>query len=214
MKALFLRNPGYKALALALSIFLWFSVSGRRRQRVSERGYAVGLTVVNLPADRSIVSPIPDSIDVRLKGPFNSIRLAEASKMEAVMDLSGAIPGESIYKLSADDINAPEELEVISISPSSVRLKIERVVDRQVPIAVRYSGALRSVTAIVYPARARVIGPASLVDRLESISTEPVSLAGRSGDFATSAPLSTEPGIRVVEPKGPVSVHIHWNSPR
>lgn len=214
MKSLFLRNPGYKALALGLSVFLWFSVSGRRRQRVSERGYAVSLAVVNLPSDKTIVSPIPDSVEIRLKGPFNAMRLAEPSKMEAVMDLSGATPGENIYKLSGDDINAPEDLEVTSISPPSVRLKIEQIADRQVPIAVRFSGPLRNVSAVVFPMRARVVGPASLVERLESISTDPISLSGRASDFTTSATLSSEPGIRIVEPKGPVSVRIHWNSPR
>src|SRR5207249_1619180 len=106
MRRLLLHNLGWKLLALALAIFLWFSLSGRRRERVSERGYVIPLTVVNVPSQMVIASAIPDTIDVRLKGPFTSIRLADPSKMEAVMDLSGGEAGERIYKLTGDDINA------------------------------------------------------------------------------------------------------------
>jgi hypothetical protein len=122
-----LHNLAWKLLALALSTFLWFSLSGRRRERVSERGYVIPLTVVNVPSQTIITSPLPDTVNVRLRGPFASIRLADPSKMEAVVDLSGAEIGERTYKLGGDDINAPEDLEVIGISPDFVRVRLEKV---------------------------------------------------------------------------------------
>ena len=126
MKKFLLRNLGLKLVSLALAILLWFTLSGQRRERVSERGYVIPLTVVNLSSDLAIASPIPDSVDIRLKGPFTAMRSADPSKMEAVMDLSGATPGEKIYKLSADDINVPKDLEVVGLNPSVVRLRLEK----------------------------------------------------------------------------------------
>src|SRR5947209_4875711 len=113
MKRPSVRNLGLKIVSLALAILLWFTLSGQRRERVSERGYVIPLTVVTLPSDMIIASPLPDSVDIRLKGPFTAMRAADPSKMEAVMDLGGATPGEQNYKLSADDINAPKDLEVV-----------------------------------------------------------------------------------------------------
>lgn len=211
MKRLLVENLAWKLLALALAGFLWFSLSGQKRQRISERGYVIPLTVVNLPADMVIASPVPDAVDVRLRGPFDAIRIADPSKMEAVMDFSDARPGDRIYKLGADDINAPEELEVVSIAPPTVRARIEKLAQKDVRIAPRFAGAdPAAVSARVQPPTARITGPESEVARLEAVSTDPISLAGRTGDFTASATLAAEPSIRVVQPKGIVTVHVHW----
>ncbi len=214
MKRRIVENLGWKLLALALAGFLWFSLSGQRRQRISERGYVIPLTVVNLPPEMVIASPLPDTVDVRLRGPFDAIRLADPSKMEAVMDFADAPAGERIYKLGADDINAPEDVEVVSISPPTVRVRIEKLAQKDVPIAPRFTGGdPAAVAARVDPPTARITGPESEVSRLAAVATDPVSLAGRSGDFTVSATLAAEPNIRVVAPKGVVSVHVHWKSP-
>ncbi|MGH9443971.1 MAG: CdaR family protein [Thermoanaerobaculia bacterium] len=213
MRGLLLHNLGWKLLALALSIFLWFSLSGQRRERVSERGYVIPLTVVNVPAQMVIASSIPDSVDVRLKGPFTSIRLADPSKMEAVMDLSGGEPGERIYKLSADDINAPEDLEVIGISPNTVRLQLQKLVERRVAIVPRLRPPAPEASVVVEPATAKIAGPENEVSRLSGIATDPISLAGRPADFTTPATLAAEPNIRILEPKGIVSVHVRRKRP-
>lgn len=213
MRRLFVENLGWKLLALALAAFLWFSLSGQRRQRVSERGYVIPLTVVNLPADMVIASPVPDTVDVRLRGPFDAIRLADPSKMEAVMDFADAPAGERIYKLGADDINAPEDLEVVSIAPPTVHVRIEKLAQKQVRIAPRFTGADPSaVVARVDPPTARITGPESEIARTEAVLTDPISLSGRAGDFTASATLAAEPNIRVVAPKGVVAVHVHWKS--
>ena len=215
MKRLFLHNAGWKLLALALAAFLWFSLSGQRRQRISERGYVIPLTVVNLPPDAVLASPVPDTVDVRLRGPFDAIRLADPSKMEAVMDFADAQPGERIYKLASDDINAPEELEVVSIAPPAVRIRIERLSRKQVAIVPKLTAADGSaVVARVDPPRATIAGPESEIGKMESIPTDPISLAGRDGtDLVVPATLAAEPNIRVLEPKGVVLVRIHRKSP-
>jgi YbbR domain-containing protein len=215
LKRLFLHNAGWKLLALALAAFLWFSLSGQRRQRISERGYVIPLTVVNLPPDAVLASPVPDTVDVRLRGPFDAIRLADPSKMEAVMDFADAQPGERIYKLASDDINAPEELEVVSIAPPAVRIRIERLARKQVAIVARLTAADRSaVVARVDPPRATIAGPESEIGKMESIPTDPISLAGRDGaDLVVPATLAAEPNIRVLDPKGVVLVRIHRRSP-
>lgn len=203
------RNLGLKIVSLALAILLWFTLSGQRRERVSERGYAIPLTVVNLPADMIIASPLPDSVDIRLKGTFTAMRAADPSKMEAVMDLGGATPGEQNYKLSAADINAPEDLEVVRLSPSTVRLRLERTATRRVKIVPRLSGAESDgVHVAVEPPTAKIWGPESLVLRTDAIPTDPIPVNGRPAEFTTTVTLAAEPGLRVLEPRGPVTVRV------
>jgi hypothetical protein len=210
LKRLFLHNAGWKLLALSLATFLWFSLSGQRRQRISERGYVIPLTVVNLPSEAVLASPVSDTVDVRLRGPFDAIRMADPSKMEAVMDFSQSQPGERIYKLGADDINAPEELEVLSISPPAVRVRIERLARKQVAIVPRFLAPGFAVVARVDPPRATIVGPEAEIAKTESIPTDPISLAGREGaDFVIPATLAAEPSIRVLDPRGVIVVRIH-----
>jgi YbbR domain-containing protein len=213
VKRRLVENLGWKVLALALAGFLWFSLSGQRRQRMSERGYVIPLTVVNLPPDMVIASPVPDTVDVRLRGPFDAIRIADPAKMEAVMDFSDALGGDRIYKLGPDDINAPEDLEVVSISPPTVRVRIEKLAQKEVRIAPRFSGGDPSLLVVgVRPAVARITGPESEIARTQAVPTDPISLTGRGGDFTVSATLAAESNIRILEPKGVVSVHVHWKT--
>jgi hypothetical protein len=214
VKSVLTRNAGLKLLALGLSVLLWFSITGQRRQRVSERGYAIPLAVVNVPSDLVISSPLPDTVDVRLRGPFTAIRLADPSKMEAVMDLTGSSPGEKVYSLTPDDINAPEDLEVVSIHPSAVPIRIETVVRRRLPISVRFTErAPAGLRARVDPPTALVIGPRSRLERLESIATDPISLEGRPPDFRVPTTLALDPSIRVLEPRQAVMVTVHRSPP-
>jgi YbbR domain-containing protein len=209
MKSLLLRNAWLKALALALSILLWYSITGQRRQRVSERGYVIPLAVVNVPSSLVIASSIPDTVDVRLKGPFQAIRLADPSKMEAVMDLTGSLPGDHVYNLTTDDINAPEDLEVVSLNPSSIPVRLEPLARRDVPIVARFVPPGARVTARVDPPAATVTGPRSRIQKIRAIPTDPISLEGKPADFRVPAILSVEPNVRVVSPKGVVYVTVH-----
>jgi YbbR-like protein len=126
MKELLLRNAPWKLLAIGLAALVWFTISGQKRQRISERGFVIPLTVVNLPSDLVIASPLPDSVDVRLRGPFRSMRQADPAKMEGVVDLAGSVEGERAYKLAPDDINAPTDLEVVAIKPLTIPVKLSR----------------------------------------------------------------------------------------
>ena len=85
------RNLGTKLLALAIACATWFVLSGQRRERISERSYRIPLSVVNVPAGTMIVSPLPDAVDVRLRGAFTPLRTLEPGKLEAVVDLADAV---------------------------------------------------------------------------------------------------------------------------
>jgi hypothetical protein len=62
------RNAGTKLLALVVACAAWYLLSAERRERISERSYRLPLSIVNIPAGTIIVSPLPDAVDVRLRG--------------------------------------------------------------------------------------------------------------------------------------------------
>src|SRR5262245_20738382 len=118
---IFVRNAGTKLLALAIAIVVWFALSGERRERISERSYHVPLSIVNIPPRSLIASSLPPSVDVRLRGPFTALRQLEPDKLEAVVDLTSAEPGEKVYRLTPEDVNTPPDVEVIAIALQDIR---------------------------------------------------------------------------------------------
>jgi hypothetical protein len=198
------RNLGLKLLSLAIALAVWFALSGQRRERISERSYRIPLSLVNIPAKTIVASPLPGAVDVRVRGPFTALRQLEPEKLEAVIDLLSSGPGEKIYRLAPEDINVPPEIEVIALSPAEVRVVLDQVAERFLPIVPALSGEVapgsQVVDVTVDPRIARVIGPASALSRMNGIGTEPISLEKRSATFtATTTVRPDAPGIRVRE---------------
>jgi YbbR domain-containing protein len=201
---LLFRNFGTKLLALGIACVTWYLLSGERRERISERSYRIPLSVVNVPPKTMIVSPLPDAVDVRLRGPFTPLRQIEPSKLEAVVDLAGTAPGEKRFGLGAGDVNVPPSVEVISIAPSELRIVLDAVADKTLPIVADLTGVPGAGFHVedvnVEPRQARVFGPEQAVSRLANVSTEPISIEGRTQSFTATAILASQaPGLRVRE---------------
>jgi YbbR domain-containing protein len=204
ISTLILRNPGTKLLALAIACVTWYLLTGVQRERISERSYRIPLSVVNIPPGTIIVSPVPDGVDVRLRGSFTALRQLEPAKLEAVVDLLGASQGEKRYPLAPEDINVPRGVEVIAIAPPELRLSLDAVGDKVLPIVPEVTGTPANGSEIedivAEPRSGRVLGPARTLARLTSLRTEPVSVDGREASFSVPTTLAVQPaGVRVRE---------------
>ncbi|MFN2386264.1 MAG: YbbR-like domain-containing protein [Thermoanaerobaculia bacterium] len=203
MSRFFLRNLGTKILSLAIGLLVWFFLSGQR-ERTSERSYRIPLSVINIPPRTLIASALPPGVDVRVRGPFTALRQLEPEQLEAVIDLRSARTGEQVYRLSAEDINVPPEVEVIDLSPQQVPVSLDRVAEKILPVIPDLTGAPAAgqqvVDVQVEPRIARVIGPASVLGGMTAINTDPLSIGGRGATFSMPATLSPgAPGVRVRE---------------
>lgn len=200
----FFRNLGLKLLALAIAIGVWFALSGQRRERISERSYRIPLSLINVPARTMVASPLPGGVDVRVRGPFTALRQLEPEKLEAVIDLRDAPPGERLYRFAPEDINVPPEVEIIAIAPAEVRVALDRIGEKLLPIVPALSGDVAAgsqvVDVTVDPRIARVDGPATALEKMMGVGTEPISLADRASTFsATTTVHPNAPGVRVRE---------------
>jgi YbbR domain-containing protein len=200
----FFRNLGLKLLALAIALLAWFALSGQRRERISERSYRIPLSLVNVPPQTMVASPLPGGVEVRVRGPFTALRQLQPERLEAVIDLLNGRPGERVHRFAPEDINVPPEVEVLAISPGEVRVVLDRIAERLLPVVPALTGdtaaGVQVVDVTVEPRIARVVGPATSLQKMTGVSTEPVSLANRSATFsATTTALPNVPGVRVRE---------------
>ncbi len=157
---------------------------------------------MNIPTRTIVASPLPGGVDVRVRGPFTALRGLQPEKLEAVIDLLNATPGEKIYRLAPEDINVPPEVEVIALSPGQVQVVLDNVAEKVLPVVPALSGEVapgsQVVDVSVEPRVARVVGPATALGKMTGVGTEPISLANRAATFsATTTVLPDAPGVRV-----------------
>jgi YbbR domain-containing protein len=198
------RNLGTKLLALAIAILVWFVFSAQQRERISERSYRIPLSIANVPPGTLIASPLPPTIEVRLRGPFTALRQLDPVKLEAVVDLADATRGEGIHHLAPEDINVPEAVEVIAIAPSEIRIALDTIAEKTLPIVPRVTGkpaeGFEVVDVAVEPRAARLNGPSSALSAMKDVETDPILLANRAATFSEPATVIVDaPGVRVRE---------------
>jgi YbbR domain-containing protein len=198
------RNLGLKIVALLIALMVWFVLSAERRERISERSYRIALSVVNIPSGTIIASPVPGAVDIRVRGPFTALRQVDPEKLEAVIDLHGSSKGERMYRLAPEDINITPDIEVIAISPGEVRIVLDSVTEKILPIVANVTGTpapgFEVADVGVEPRTARVSGPSGALAKMSSVTTDPISVGDRASSFSLPATvLADVAGVRVRE---------------
>ena len=102
-------NWPLKVLSLFLAITVWFVVSAPRRESVSERAFAVPLSLVGMPRDLVITTSVPDNVSVRLRGRVSDLRSLSSQNLEVPIDLRAAVPGDKFTNRRTERESDPIE---------------------------------------------------------------------------------------------------------
>lgn len=194
------RHPLHFMVALIAAILLWYGLAGQRDQNISVRGVKAALTLVNMPRDLVLMSSVPDTISLQLRGPLTK-SLDAATGLEVYLDLAEARPGTSTFTIDAAAIPLPADVEVVSIEPAEITLELERLISANLPLQVVFEGVPAPGFVIgavrISPTQVAVQGPESKVMALASVDTTPVSVEGATGPIeATVSPRLPDPLLR------------------
>lgn len=194
---------GLRILAFVGATVIWWITSVETRERVSEKVVDASLSY-NSPRGLILLDPI-QTVKVRLRGPDRRVRALAPFALDVVVDVQFAEPGVVPIQLRPENVLAPEEVEIVSIDPNVLEVRLDREAVIEVPILVRLVGEPAGGTVpgepIAKPSRARIRGPASIVSGLSSVSTSAISLDGHALDFTqTVSVVSSDPLVRIVEP--------------
>ncbi len=196
-----LSNLPLKVLSLFLAFTVWFVVSAPRRESVSERAFAVPLSLVGMPRNLAITTPVPDTVSVRLRGRTSDFRSVSSQNLEVPLDLRTVVPGDITITIRPESINVPPQVEVASIDPNKVRFRVEQVRQKNVPIRAFLVGqpppGHTFGDATVTPDHALVSGPASQIP----VATERIIMTGRTETFTQNVGVVSDSSlIRIIDP--------------
>ena len=212
LREFFLEDWNLKLLALAITLGLWYGVTGQRTP-ITVRLRGVLLTF-RLPEDMQISNDPRSEVEVTLTGNRKALNQVNARDLVAYVDVTDRKPGERVVKLTAGRVklDLPEGVRLESIEPNVVPLRLELRVERQIEVEARLEGnppdGYQLLTVNTIPAKVRVRGPASHIDALEKVPTESISLDGRRESFTLQQVAIDIPDPKVDAVDSAVSVYV------
>ena len=177
------RNGRLKVAAFGLALFLWVLV------RVGTPGQRDLLVPVDIrlddPSWMVLGDPVPAVVLVRFSGPQTEMfRLSGFDGVSVAVPITDVADEEMVIPLQPGwvAVDGYQGVQVEDIVPSAINVQLDRLVTRTVPVRVSTRGNLPADLALtralsLTPSRVRVSGPASLVERLDTLDIAPVDLS-------------------------------------
>jgi len=186
LRKIFVEDIGLKLLALAITLLVWMAVTGENQPITIHT--AVQLNFVR-PDNLAISNDPPRTVEVLLTGSrsrLNNLRLLD---LVATVDLTDSKPGDRVIRLSPERvaIQLPAGVTIASFQPTTLPIRLEPVVRREVPVEVHLDGnpaaGFEVYSTQTTPGAIWIAGPASHVTELQKAPTETISVEGRKETF-------------------------------
>jgi YbbR domain-containing protein len=182
LREAFTANLGLKLLAMTFSLGLF--AYQRSQEDIQQRTVPVGV-VMRLPPDaakRELMTPIPASIHVTLRGSSRALdRLTQTGVAPVELDLREGERENVAFEPRMFSI--PPDIEITIIDPPNIPLEWQDVVFRQVPLQAAITGKPAEGYVVkgepeVDPGEITVRGPASLVEVMQFVRLAAFDVSG------------------------------------
>ncbi len=187
----FLRNVSALFLSLTLAIIIWI-VAVNEQDPFQEKVFPepVPIAVTNMPSGMMIVGDAPAPVDVRVRAPVSVWASLKIDQLHVTADLSNAGNGGVTVQLTGTVDQ--RDARVTAITPADLRLTLEQIVRRTVPVRLEIDGdpsiGYQSGTPSVSAATAEISGPASIADSVSELIA-PVNIADTKETVNRTVPL-------------------------
>lgn len=188
MHKIFRRNLGVKVISFLFAILFWLFVMNQASSEtlIGEQTLTIPLVASGLPQNMVVMTRLP-LVRVRLQGINPSANIKD---LYAEINLSDGTPGEHIYTIK---VNTPPGTKVLDLQPPDVKLQIDNVQEKAVPVEGVVSGnpaeGYQAGSPFIKPSAVNVRGPSSILSALDKVTVE-ISAAGAKDTIQISRPVS------------------------
>jgi hypothetical protein len=167
-----------KAAVLLMVTAFWALITVRQGQITT---VTVPVRLHGIPDELILVKSMPEEVEVQLKSLSSLAPTPAKLDITANVDLSGIREGQTPVRIKNSDFSLPSGMAVSSVTPSQIRVVVERKARKTVPVRVTLKGGgvagIQEKDVVAQPAKVEVEGPVSQLSRLDSVPTEPIDAA-------------------------------------
>ena len=184
---IFRHNFLKKVIALIAAFIMWVFVMADQDPAI-EGSYNVPLTISNLPYE---LIPICDdkTIKIEARAPRSYFVKYDANAFRVYANLEDLGEGEHIIK---PQVVMPQGFELVDVLPNAITVRLDPLIERQIPIELTTSGNVAQESAIKEIQKSMdvvtVVGPKSFVEQVAKIYGT-VNLSGNASTFETQIPM-------------------------
>lgn len=210
---IFRRNIMKKIIALVAAFFMWVFVMTEQDPKI-EDSYTVPLTISNVPYEfKAIYDEKPIQINVR--APRSSFVRYNVNAFHVYLNLENLSEGEHQIR---PQVVMPPGFELISTKPLVIDVKLDPIIEEQMPFELITTGAVSPDSAITDIRKSidtvTIVGPRSFVEQVAKVYGM-INFSGNTSSFETQIPMNAVdeknnivPNVRVVPGITTVSVDI------
>lgn len=185
---LFCHNFLKKIIALVAAFCMWFFVMIEQDPEI-EDSYTVPLTMSNVPYE---FFPLCDvkTVTIETRAPRSNFVKYDANAFRIYANLEGL--GEGEHQITPRVI-MPQGFELVEAKPDIVKVKLDPLVERQMPVELRTTGNVAQDAFVRDVEKSMevvtVVGPKSFVEQTEKVYGS-VNLNGNSSSFEMQIPMN------------------------
>ncbi|MEQ8168757.1 MAG: CdaR family protein [Candidatus Eremiobacterota bacterium] len=170
------KDINLKILSLVFAIFLWVYVYYKDtpfQENLAVTSFVVPIEVKGLASDLTVVE-MQDDVFVKVRGNKDIISDMKAGGVRASVDLSNKSTG--TYRVL---VQASSLVEVVSVEPQAVDIKIDKLIEKTVDITLEFEGKPKSGYVVsgenvkILPESVRVKGPEGTMVNVNKVLVKP-----------------------------------------
>jgi uncharacterized protein (TIGR00159 family) len=194
---------GFFLTVLLVSSF-WGVYSGKQLSLIN---VTTAVDFRNIPENLELKRSSAEKVEVQITGKQRLVGALKPEQVGAFLDLSGITDGYHRLVLNADNVELPLGLEVVRITPSTIRLDMEQRLEKSFALKPEIVGSppagYQLERIMVSPETVKVSGPVSVLRAIEDLPTESINLSNlgfQNGKRTVEVPLVlSSPSLRLLD---------------
>ncbi len=194
------KNIHIIVISLFFSFLLWGSISLSKDYYIT---IDIPVKVINFPQGYSSGTKLPNKISAKIRGKGWKLVAVNLGTDSEYIISAGNDTGKkyiNLYNSISENQWLASDIEVLDLTPDTLSLFIEKVREKKIKVEPDFKLGFKPgyglATSIkVYPDSANVIGPASYLEKLNSVPTERVELSELDVRSTELAKLKDLPGM-------------------
>jgi len=202
IKEMMFENSTYKMVALIITLILWVTVLKK-----GEIVFPKSVQITFLTDEQTIIiNEVTEKVVFHISGSKILLKNFFKKKQKPlVVDLSHIKAGRRFVRIPEDILQLPFGAKVLSVSPSTVYVELDKMTTKLLPIKVSFDqlgGAEKYKVVRVQPHELNINGASSLLSRIKTLWTETIVLDFEKIDNNNNNTIEMEALLSKIEQPG------------